>query len=420
MACVFAWKRSSNPNEEQFEKATMAQLMELVGRIYSRGCTDDEVLEEARAFTEVSDLRAWVKEDLEFCWEVEAELVEKEQQDYQRELGRLDQRLYMVQQYRVQDEDADKLEEMRAQLEAEHLRRVREIRQVCLAPCPGCNGAVMAPPAGPSLFETPVVSGVPVRVEEELVPGETYTPEEVHMPEELHILETPEEALTEYQESRVAVSLVEEAPDFQGGPGDTFMSPSEGGDVDDAGVEDVSVGGMAAGNANITDVGVSATLADGPLMVPVVCDSRPIPVQEILSGAGQGPYEREVAASPNPSGREVVGRPRASGGRLTGRPKLYGREVPGRPKLYAREVTGRLKLSGRKVAGSLKPPVGMGSQFSEASSSPWVGRYSEVSSFPYVGLRSVSAGPWEGRMYASQGLHARKCSGRAPRVWAVP
>ena len=39
---------------------------------------------------------------------------------------------------------------------------------------------------------------------------------------------------------------------------------------------------------------------------------------------------------------------------------------------------------------------------------------------PYVGLRSASAGPWEGRMYASQGLHARKCSGRAPRVWAVP
>ena len=131
-----------------------------------------------------------------------------------------------------------------------------------------------------------------MRVEEELAPGE------VHMPEEVHILEASEEAFTEVC--------------------DTFMSPSKGVDVDNVGVEDVS-----AGNANITDVGVSAfTLADGPLMVPVACDSRPIPVQEVLSGAGQGPYEREVAASPNPSGGKVAGRPRASGGRLTGRPKL--------------------------------------------------------------------------------------------------
>ena len=170
---------------------------------------------------------------------------------------------------------------------------------------------------------------------------------------------------------------------------------------------------ISGGNANITDVGVSAfTLADGPLMVPVVCDSRPIPVQEDRSGAGQ-----------NPSGGKGVGRPRTSRGRLRGRPKRYGREVPARPKLYASEVTGRLKLSGRKVAGSLKPLVRMGSQFSEARFSPWVGRHSkhsEVSSSPDVGLVCASADPSGGKVYISPGLQERECSGRAPRVWAVP
>ena len=260
----------------------------------------------------------------------------------------------------------------------------------------------------------------------------------------------------------MAVSLVE-ATGFQACPGDTFMFPNERGDVDNAGVEDGS-----AGNVNITDVGVSAfMLADGPLMVQVVCDSRPIPVQEDRSGAGQNPsggkgvgrprtsrgrlrgrpkrYGREVlgrpklyvsevivrlqlsgrkvAASQNPSGGKVVGRPGTSGRRLTGRLKRYGREVPARPKLYASEVTGRLKLSGRKVAGSLKPLVRMGSQFSEASFSPWVGlhsKHSEVSSFPDVGLVCASADPSGGKGYGSLGLQERECSGRAPRVWAVP
>ena len=46
MACAIAWKRFLNPNEEHFEKATIAQLMELMGRYYY---SDDKVLEEARS-----------------------------------------------------------------------------------------------------------------------------------------------------------------------------------------------------------------------------------------------------------------------------------------------------------------------------------------------------------------------------------